>query len=74
MHCLVGGYSNNGNESSVERMDAETGEWHFVAPMSTKRGGAGVAVLNDQLFVVGGFDGNSTMNSMERYYFGYDMI
>ena len=73
VHCLVGGRSDNRIESSVERMNAETGEWRLVAPMAIERFGAGVAVLNDQLFVVGGYNGNY-LNSMERYCFCHDYV
>lgn len=50
-------------------MDPRTGEWHCVAPMSKRRCGVGVAVLNDLLYAVGGHDGQSYLNSIERYLF-----
>jgi hypothetical protein len=74
VHCLVGGQSNYGAESSVERMDAGTGEWRLVAPMLTKRQAPGVAVLNDQLFVVGGRNGSNFLSSMEWYCFCPDCV
>lgn len=39
----------------------------MVAPMSKRRCGVGVAVLNDLLYAVGGHDGQSYLNSIERY-------
>lgn len=38
----------------------------MVAPMSKRRCGVGVAVLNDLLYAVGGHDGQSYLNSIER--------
>ena len=35
--------------------------------MSKCRAGVGVAVLNDLLYAVGGYDGQSYSNSVERY-------
>ena len=39
----------------------------MVSPMSKRRCGVGVAVLNDLLYAVGGHDGQSYLNSIERY-------
>ena len=50
----------------MERYDPQTSEWRMVAPMSKRRCGVGVAVLNDLLYAVGGHDGQSYLNSIER--------
>ena len=42
------------------------GEWKLVAPMNKRRCGVGVAVLSDLLYAVGGHDGQSYLNSVER--------
>jgi hypothetical protein len=47
--------------------DPTTNEWKAVAPMSKRRCGVGVAVLNNLLYAVGGHDGVSYLNSVERY-------
>lgn len=39
----------------------------MVAPMSKRRCGVGVAVLFELLYAVGGHDGQSYLNSIERY-------
>ncbi|CAG2174266.1 unnamed protein product, partial [Oppiella nova] len=39
----------------------------MVAPMSKRRCGVGCAVLSDLLYAVGGHDGQSYLNSIERY-------
>ncbi len=51
----------------MERYDPQTGEWRMVAPMSKRRCGVGVAVVNELLYSVGGHDGQSYLNSIERY-------
>ncbi|CAI9715115.1 20 [Octopus vulgaris] len=63
----VGGWCSGDAISSVERYDPQTSEWRMVAPMSKRRCGVGVAVLNDLLYAVGGHDGQSYLNSIERY-------
>jgi len=63
----VGGWCSGDAIASVERYDPQSNEWRMVAPMSKRRCGVGVAVLNDLLFAVGGHDGQSYLNSIERY-------
>lgn len=48
-------------------MDGSTRVWRCVAPMSKRRCGVGVAVLNQLLYAVGGHDGQSYLNSVERF-------
>ncbi|KAK3087818.1 hypothetical protein FSP39_011030, partial [Pinctada imbricata] len=63
----VGGWCSGDAISSVEKFDPQTSEWRMVAPMSKRRCGVGVAVLNDLLYAVGGHDGQSYLNSIERF-------
>ncbi|XP_022703630.1 kelch-like protein diablo isoform X3 [Varroa jacobsoni] len=63
----VGGWCSGDAIASVERYDPQTNEWRMVAPMSKRRCGVGVAVLNDLLYAVGGHDGQSYLNSIERF-------
>lgn len=63
----MGGWCSGDAISSVERYDPQTNEWRMVAPMNKRRCGVGVAVLNDLLYAVGGHDGQSYLNSVERY-------
>jgi hypothetical protein len=46
--------------------DPTGNDWRAVAPMSKRRCGVGVAVLNNLLYAVGGHDGVSYLNSVER--------
>ncbi|XP_069911202.1 kelch-like protein 12 isoform X6 [Oryctolagus cuniculus] len=75
---VVGGYDGRSRLSSVECLDYtadEDGVWYSVAPMNVRRGlagattlgGAGVALLNDHIYVVGGFDGTAHLSSVEAY-------
>ncbi|KAG1697206.1 Kelch-like protein 20 [Nymphon striatum] len=63
----VGGWCSGDAIASVERYDPQANDWRMVAPMSKRRCGVGVAVLNDLLYAVGGHDGQSYLNSIERY-------
>ncbi|CAL4095463.1 unnamed protein product, partial [Meganyctiphanes norvegica] len=63
----VGGWCSGDAIASVERFEPTTCEWRMVAPMSKRRCGVGVAVLADLLYAVGGHDGQSYLNSVERY-------
>ena len=67
----VGGWCSGDAISSVERYDPQSNEWRMVAPMSKRRCGVGVSVLNDLLYAVGGHDGQSYLNSIERYFTSY---
>lgn len=62
----VGGWCSGDAISSVERYDPQTNEWRMVASMSKRRCGVGVSVLDDLLYAVGGHDGSSYLNSVER--------
>lgn len=64
---LVGGWCSGDAISSVERYDPQTNEWRMVASMSKRRCGVGVSVLDDLLYAVGGHDGSSYLNSVERW-------
>lgn len=63
----VGGWCSGDAIASVEQFDPQSCEWRMMAPMTKRRCGVGVAVLNDLLYAVGGHDGHSYLNSIERY-------
>ncbi|CAI2302977.1 unnamed protein product [Caenorhabditis sp. 36 PRJEB53466] len=68
----VGGWCSGDAIASIERMDPQqTGNsgnaWKCMAPMGKRRCGVGVAVLENLLYAVGGHDGQSYLNSIERY-------
>ena len=51
----------------VERYNPHLDEWKLVATMTERRCGVGVTVLGDFLYAIGGHDGTSYLNSIERY-------
>lgn len=70
----VGGWCSGDAIASVEKFDPQTMEWKMVAPMSKRRCGVGVAVLNDLLYAVGGHDGQSYLNSIERLEYFHQLM
>ena len=68
---VVGGWCSGDAISSVERFEPRNNEWRMVSPMLKRRCGVGVAVLNNLLYAVGGHDGQSYLNSIERFLFRY---
>ncbi|NWQ78163.1 KLHL1 protein, partial [Columbina picui] len=51
----------------VERYDPKTDTWTMVAPLSMPRDAVGVCLLGDRLYAVGGYDGQTYLNTMEAY-------
>jgi len=47
--------------------DPETDEWTYVTPMPTPRYGMCVAVVNDELYAIGGYDGDTRLAVNEKY-------
>lgn len=68
----VGGRDGSSCLRSVECFDPHRNKWTFCAPMSIRRSGAGVGVINGYLFALGGHDapilnpGVSRFHSVER--------
>ncbi len=52
---------------TVERLDLEKTVWVHVDSMQSRRSTLGVAVLNDELYAVGGFDGTNGLDTVEKY-------
>ncbi|XP_032886286.1 kelch-like protein 4 [Amblyraja radiata] len=51
----------------VERYDPKTDTWTTVAPLSVPRDAVGVCLLGDKLYAVGGYDGQTYLNTVESY-------
>ncbi|XP_032915637.1 kelch-like protein 5 isoform X2 [Catharus ustulatus] len=51
----------------VERYDPKTDMWTAVASMSISRDAVGVCLLGDKLYAVGGYDGQTYLNTVESY-------
>uniref|UniRef100_A0A8C1GCW5 Kelch-like family member 4 n=1 Tax=Cyprinus carpio TaxID=7962 RepID=A0A8C1GCW5_CYPCA len=52
---------------SVERYDPKTDTWTTVSSLSVPRDAVGVCLLGDRLYAVGGYDGQTYLNSVESY-------
>ncbi|VDM68149.1 unnamed protein product, partial [Strongylus vulgaris] len=63
----MGGWCSGDAIASVERLDPGKAipVWQCVAPMSKRRCGVGVAVVDNLLYAVGGHDGQTYLNSIE---------
>ncbi|XP_019664702.1 kelch-like protein 4 isoform X4 [Ailuropoda melanoleuca] len=51
----------------VERYDPKNDSWSTVAPLSVPRDAVAVCPLGDRLYVVGGYDGHTYLNTVESY-------
>lgn len=64
----VGGTSDTGCvNNSVQYYKPDTNAWYIMENMSIDRSDSGVAVLGDNLYVVGGIDGDEECNQVEMY-------
>ncbi|EDV22500.1 uncharacterized protein TRIADDRAFT_50655 [Trichoplax adhaerens] len=51
----------------VERFDRESNSWTDVAPMTSRRCRAGVAVVDGLIYAVGGFNGSLRVRTVDSY-------
>lgn len=49
----IGGYDGSAHLNTVECFDPMTNTWRPIASMASRRSSAGVAVVNDMLYVIG---------------------
>ena len=63
------GLSSTGESlSTVEKYDPVTRKWRPSAEMTTKRSRVGVAVVDDVLYAIGGYDGRERLDTVEAFY------
>ncbi|KAJ9584402.1 hypothetical protein L9F63_021254 [Diploptera punctata] len=53
--------------SSAERYNPHSNTWNPIVAMTSRRSGVGLAVVNGQLYAVGGFDGTAYLKTIEVY-------
>ncbi len=53
--------------NTVECYDPDKNEWRLTSHLNTARRALGAACLADGIYAIGGFDGHSYLNSVERY-------
>jgi N-acetylneuraminic acid mutarotase len=64
---IVGGFNQDSYGNVVHVYDAESNVWSSGASMLTARSYLGLAVVDDVLYSIGGFDGEHWLNVNERY-------
>ncbi len=63
----LGGFSGESLSAQMEMYNPATNTWSSVTPMPTLREYLGVAVVNDILYAIGGFDGTNWLTVNEQY-------
>ena len=72
---VVGGFDQFNYINLVHVYDSERNVWSTGASMLTARGYLGLAVVDDILYAIGGFDGENWLDANERYMpFGYGTV
>lgn len=66
IYC-IGGYSNEEFSKQVQAYYPENNSWTTADSMPTASAYLGVAVVNDVLYAIGGFDGKSWLDVNEQY-------
>ncbi|XP_073083791.1 kelch-like protein 4 [Manis javanica] len=70
---VVGGHDSSasnqctGFSNRVERYNPKTDSWSAVAPLRVPRYAIAICPLGDRLYVVGGYDGQTYLNTVESY-------
>lgn len=65
---VIGGRGyNRAALSSVESYNEISNRWTSLAPMNKNRTGASAAIVNGELYVVGGWNGKRKQSTIERY-------
>jgi N-acetylneuraminic acid mutarotase len=63
----IGGYSVGKFTDQVQAYNSENNSWSSGEAMPTSRAYLGVAVVNDVLYAIGGFDGTNWLNVNEQF-------
>ena len=65
----IGGFGGKENQplKSVEVYDPKVEKWKMVPSMNEPRRALAAAVLADGIYAIGGFDGQTYLNSVEKY-------
>jgi len=64
---VIGGFFVDSYTSNVQAYDSSNNSWVTGSLMPTARAYLGVAVVNDVLYAIGGFDGQNWLNTVEEY-------
>ena len=61
----MGGFNGSLRVRTVDMYDPTADSWSSIASMEARRSTLGVAVMNDHIYAVGGFDGSCGLNTAE---------
>jgi hypothetical protein len=64
---VAGGFTLGGYSNETHMYDPESDKWSIAASMLTPRMYLGLAVVDDCLYAIGGYDGNNWLNTNEEY-------
>lgn len=64
---FIGGYFSTAFTGANQMYNPQNDSWNSEKVMPTPRAYLGLAVVNDVLFAIGGFDGKNWLNTVERY-------
>uniref|UniRef100_A0A3B4H548 Kelch like family member 10 n=1 Tax=Pundamilia nyererei TaxID=303518 RepID=A0A3B4H548_9CICH len=67
VYSSVGGFDGNNYLRTAEAYNPHTNTWNLVFSMLTPRSTFGIEVIDDRLFVIGGFNGFTTTSDVEYY-------
>lgn len=62
---VVGGHDGNSYLRSVEAYNPKTNQWANICSMAGRRGGLGVATVENRLYAVGGYNGSKNLSTVE---------
>ena len=63
----MGGMGRREPMSTIEQYDPVNRQWRYQSPMATSRWGAGVATIDNVVYVVGGSNESSRLAMVEKY-------
>ena len=63
----VGGFSGTERLNTVEAYNPVTNQWRLLPSMINRRSNFGIAVLDEQIFVAGGYNGFNTTTAAEKF-------
>ena len=67
LYCLGGKNENNAILSSVSRMNLTTKQWESLPEMSQSKYAFGAVVIDNKIYVCGGFNGTEYLNNLEIF-------
>ena len=68
-NIVIGGLNNTGELETVERYDLRVKKIEYVAEMNERRSGASAAAHDGKIYVVGGYNGDNHLDTIEMFVF-----